>query len=133
MANALYDFGREKFLDGGADWDTDVFKISLVDAAVYTKNLATHDFFDDVPSTVADSAALAGKTKTGGIADMNDVTWTAVTGAQSEQVICRKDTGTAGTSALIANVDTATNLPVTPNGGDIIFAVDNGTNRFFKL
>lgn len=133
MANSLYDFGREKFLDGGADWDTDTFKVSLVDAAVYTPNLATDDFYNDIASVVADSIALAGKTKTAGVADMNDVTWTAVTGAQSEYVVCRKDTGTAASSPLIARIDTATGLPVTPNGGDIVLAVDNGANRFFKL
>jgi len=34
---------------------------------------------------------------------------------------------------LIAFIDTATNLPVTPNGGDIIVAWDNGANKIFKL
>ena len=133
MANGLYDFGRESFLGGDLDWDANTIKVSLVDSAVYTRNLATHDFFDDVASTVADSAALSGKTKTGGVADANDVTWSAVTGAQSEQIICRKDTGSAATSILIFNIDTATNLPETPNGGDIVVQWDNGSNKMFKL
>jgi hypothetical protein len=133
MANGLYDFGRESFLGGSINFTSDTIKVSLVDSAVYTRNLTTHDFFDDIASTVADSAALAGKSKTGGVADANDVTWSAVTGAQSEQIVGRKDTGSAATSILIFNIDTATNLPVTPNGGDIVVQWDNGANKIFKL
>jgi len=37
------------------------------------------------------------------------------------------------TSRLIAWIDTGTNLPVTPNGGDITVQWDAGANRIFKL
>jgi hypothetical protein len=47
------------------------------------------------------------------------VTFTAVSGASVESVNVFKDTGTPGTSNLIAYFDTGTGLPVTPNGGDI--------------
>jgi len=30
-------------------------------------------------------------------------------------------------------MDTATGLPITPNGGDIIITWDNGTNRILRL
>ena len=30
-------------------------------------------------------------------------------------------------------IDTATGLPITPNGGDIIVTWDNGANKIFKL
>ena len=43
------------------------------------------------------------------------------------------DTGTEATSPLIAYIDTATGLPITPNGGDIIVTWDNGTNKIFKV
>ncbi len=133
MANALYDKGREGFLDGSIDWDTDTIKASLVDAGVYTPNLTTDDFFNDIASTVADSSALASKTVTAGVADAADITWSAVTGAQSEYIVLRKDTGSSATSRLICLIDTATGLPVTPNGGDINVAWDNGANKIFKL
>lgn len=135
MANSLYDPGREGFLDGSIDWDTDTIKVGLIDAADYTKNLATHDNWDDVPSgaRVAVSGALGSKTKTAGVADAADVTLSAVTGDQSEQIIGFKDTGTESTSRLIFNIDTATNLPVTPNGGDIVIQWDGGANKIFKL
>lgn len=135
MANALYDKGREGFLDGSIDWDTDDIRIILVDAADYTVNLATDDFLDDVAAggRVAVSGALGSKTVTAGVADAADVTFTSVTGDVSEAIVIYKHTGTDATSRLIAYIDTATGLPVTPNGGNITVAWDNGANKIFKL
>ena len=135
MANALYDGGREGFLDGSIDWDTDTIKAVLVDSGAYTPNLATDRNLSDIPggARIATSGALASKTVTAGVADAADVTLTAVTGVQSEYIAIYKDTGTASTSRLICLIDTATGLPVTPNGGDIIIQWDNGSNKIFKL
>ena len=135
MANALYDKGREGFLDGSIDWDTDTIKVVLVDTADYTVNLSTHDNLDDVAGAarVATSSALTSKTVTAGVADAADVTLVAVTGDPSEALILYKDTGVESTSRLIAYIDSATNLPVTPNGGDIVIAWDSGSNKIFKL
>lgn len=121
MANALYDKGREGFLDGSIDWDTHDIRVILVDVNDYTVNLATHDNLDDVPAgaRVAVSSSLAGKTVTNGVADADNVTFSAVTGDPSEALVIYKHTGTESTSRLIAYIDTATGLPVTPNGGDI--------------
>jgi len=135
MANALYDKGREKFLTGAVSWSSDNIKCVLVDAADYTVNLSTHEFLSDVASggRVATSANLASKTTTAGVADAADVTFSAVTGDQSEALVIYKDTGSAATSPLIAYIDTATGLPVTPNGADITVTWDNGSNKIFKL
>lgn len=135
MASALYDKGRQGFLDGSIDWDTDDIRVILVDNADYTVNLATHDNLDDVAAAgrVAVSGALASKTVTDGIADAADVTLTAVTGDPSESLVIYKHTGTESTSRLIAYIDTATGLPVTPNGGDIVIQWANTTNKIFKL
>lgn len=135
MANAMYDKGRQKFLEGGIAWLTDNIKAVLVDAGAYTRDLALHDFLDDIPAgaRIATSANLGTKTSTDGVADAADVTFTAVSGVQSEYVILYKDTGVEATSALICCIDTATGLPVTPGGGDIVVTWDNGTNRIFKL
>ena len=132
MSSALYDKGREGFLDGSIDWDTDTIKACLVDTGTYTFN-AAHDFLDDVSGIVATSGALSGKSATGGVADAADVTFSAVSGSSVEAIILFKDTGVAATSRLIAYIDTGTGLPVTPNGGDITVAWDNGANKIFKL
>lgn len=135
MANGLYDKARQKFLDGSISWSSDNIKIVLVDAADYTVSLSTHEFLSDIPSgaRVATSDNLSNKTSTSGIADADNVTFTAVTGDPSEAIVIYKDTTNAATSDLIAYIDTATGLPVTPNGGDITITWDNGTNKIFKL
>lgn len=135
MANALFDKGREAFLNADIDWANDDIRVILVDAADYTVNLTTHDALDDVAlaARVAVSSALSSKTSTNGVADAADVTFPLVTGDQSEALILYKHTGTESTSLLIAYIDTATGLPVTPNGGDITVQWDNGANKIFKL
>ena len=135
MANALYAKGRQGFLDGSIDWDTDTIKAVLVDAADYTKDLALHDNLDDIPSAarVATSAALTSKTVVDGVADAADVTFSAVTGDQFEQIVLYKDTGTESTSRLICNIDTNAGLPTTPDGNDIKIEWGNGADKIFKL
>lgn len=121
MANALYAKGRESFLKGEISWSADNIKTVLVDTATYTVDLANHQFLSDIPvgERVATSANLTAKTTTAGTADAADVTFSSVTGDQSEALVVYQDSGAEGTSRLIAYIDTASGLPVTPNGGDI--------------
>ena len=44
-----------------------------------------------------------------------------------------KDTGVAGTSALIAYIDTITGFPLATNGSDITVQWSNGAYRIFAL
>ena len=135
MANALYGLGRQAFLDGDIDWAADNIKCVLVDTADYTVSIDVHDNLDDVAAggRVATSGNLASKTSTLGVADAADVTFTTVTGDQSEALIIYKDTGVESTSKLIAYIDIATGLPITPGGGDITVEWDAGANKIFKL
>lgn len=135
MANALYDKGRESFLKGEISWSANDIKAVLIDLADYTPNLATHQYLSDIPGAarVATSPNFANKTTAAGVADADNITWTSVTGDPSEALVIYQDSGSAGTSRLIAFIDTATGLPVTPNGGDIIVAWDDGANKIFKL
>jgi hypothetical protein len=134
MANALYGKGRDKFLNGSINWTSDTIKAILVDNADYTVAIDTHEWLSDV--TVAGrvaTASLAGKSSALGVADANDTVFSSVTGDSVESIVLYKDTGVEGTSALIAYIDSATGLPVTPNGGDITVQWDNGANKIFKL
>jgi hypothetical protein len=135
MANSLFDKGREGFLDGSIDWDTNTIKLVCIDHADDTPAVATDDNLDDLAAAarVATSGAFAGKTVTNGVADADDVTLASVTGDPFESINIFKDTGTESSSRLIAYIDTATGLPCTPNGGDIIIQWDSGANRIFKL
>ena len=126
MANALYPKWKEQLLQFTANnnLSAGTVKVALVDTGVYT--YATSDqFYDagtasDVQSgTVGTPQTIGSKTFTDGVFDGADVTFPTVTGNQSEALVIYIDTGTPTTSPLVAYIDTATNLPVTPNGGDI--------------
>jgi hypothetical protein len=134
FANALYDAGREGFLNGTNDWDSD-HRVILHDDADDTPNLTTDNFLDDVlaGARVAVSAALASPTSTAGVADANDITLNTVTGDPVETLIIYQHTGTESTSDLVCTITSATGLPVTPNGGNITIAWDSGANKIFKL
>ncbi len=136
MANALYDKGREGFLDGSIDWDSDVIKAVLIDEALYTVDLANHDNLDDVPAgaRVGTPQTLTGKTVTNGVADAADLTFPSVPLHDPvEAILIYKFLTGDADSRLIAYINSATGLPVTPNGGDIAVAWDNGANKIFKL
>lgn len=134
MANSLYDLGRQGFLDGSIDWDTHTIKVTLHDNNDVTPNVSTHDNLDDISAgTVATSPTLTSPTVVNGVADAADTTITAVSGDQAESLNVYKDTGTPSTSRLIAYIDTATGLPLTPNGGDVTIVWDSGANKIFKL
>jgi len=142
MASALFDPGREGFLDGTIDWDTAVFKVALLRSYSF---VASHKFVSDVTGAGgvlhATSAALAGVAKTNGIADANDLTFTTPAANASNHVLLLFQssavTGGADVAAtaqrLVAYIDTGTGIPVVPNGADISVAWDNGANKIFKL
>lgn len=123
MANAIYPAYRQALLDASSNVDLNDGDVRciLVDTNDYTYSSA-HDFLDDVPSgaRVATSGALANTTVTNGTFDADDVTFSSVTGDQSEALIFYIHTGVESTSRLVAYMDTGvTGLPVTPNGGNI--------------
>lgn len=139
MASALYDKAREAFLSQGTsiDIDGDNIKAALVrtDGGHYAVDLAADEFLDDIAGgdIIATSGNLASKTVAAGVFDAADVTFTTVSGAQVGAVVLYKDTGVAGTSPLIAYIDTATGLPLTPSGSDITVSWSNGASKIFKL
>ena len=121
MANTLYDAARQRFLEAQLNWMTDTIKVILVDTGAYTPQTAVHQYLSDIPtsSRIAGPVTLTSKTTTGGAADAADVTFTSVSGPSIEAIVIYADTGTEFTSPLIAFIDTATGLPITPNGGDL--------------
>jgi hypothetical protein len=132
VANALYPKYKQKILDPGTlgttsgdavDLAGDTIKVALVDTGTYTYS-GTHEFYTSISSAVVGTPQTLGtKTVTDGVFDAADVTFTAVSGSSVEALVIYKDTGTAGTSSLIAYIDTvASGLPVTPNGGNISVA-----------
>ena len=142
MANALFDPGREGFLAGEIDWDTAVIKIALVRGYTFS---AAHKFVSDVTGASGvlhvTSSALTSKTVASGVANAGNVTFSAVaSNASNHSVLVFQSsavTGGADVAAtaqrLIAWIDTGTNFPIVPNGGDVTISWDTGANKIFKL
>ena len=133
MANALYSKAKEAFLNGSINMVANTITIALVDTGVYTYS-ATHQFRNEVSnSAVISSTTLANKTITNGVFDADDATFSSVTGANCEALLIFQDTGIQTTARLIAYIDSATGLPILPNGGDISVAFSSGSSKIFAL
>ena len=142
MANALYGLGKQKLLSATSaiSLDTDTIKCSLI-INTYPQNLTTDEFYTAISSYLAGGASaamntqtLASKSVTLGVFDAADVTFPSVTaGATCEAVVIWKDTTVAGTSPLIAYIDTITGFPLLTNGGDVTIQWDNGAYKIFSL
>lgn len=135
MANAWYGKGLEGFGNGAINWGADAIHVDLLDAADYTLSINADQFRSTIPAParVATFGPLTGKTNVLGVLDSADFTFPTVTGDQAEYLAVFKNTGTDATSPLLVLVDTATGLPVLPNGGNINVAWDNGANKIAAL
>lgn len=100
------------------DWTSDVIKVALCTSS-YTPAQATHEFFSDITNEITGTGYTAGgKTvTTPAVAwvstlvkfSADNVSWPTAT-FTARYAIIYKDTGTAGTSPLIAYVDFGTNV-----------------------
>lgn len=100
----MFDPGREGFLDGSIDWDTDDVRVMLV-RSTYTFD-ATDKFITDLGAVDnGRSAALASKTITNGVADAADTSLVATAANASNALVAFKHTGADATARLIAYLD----------------------------
>ena len=128
MANALYDSGRDGFLKGEFNWNSDTFKVILLSSA-YTVNLSSHTTTSSVGGTVAISGALTTLVPGSGVADANDITISGVAGTTVTQMVIFHD----ASKKLIAYINDSSNLPFTPSGGNVTLQWNNSANKIFKL
>lgn len=135
MASAVYGKGRNAFATAGINWTSDTIKAMLVNTTSYTVSINVDQFFTDVPggAIIAAGVALTSASATLGTLNAATVTFSSVSGSQIGAIVLYKDTGTPSTSALIAYIDTATGLPLTPNGGTVTLTWDTGANKIFTL
>jgi hypothetical protein len=125
MANAIYPKWKEAVIQASSNSSLGgTVKAALVDTGTYTYS-AAHEFLSSLSGQVGTDQTLGTKTFTNGTFDAANSTWTAVSGATVEAIVIYIDTGVAGTSRLVAFLDTGySGLPVTPNGGDITVTWD---------
>jgi hypothetical protein len=133
MSNQLYPKAKEDFLGGNLNLSSNVVTIALIDTDIYSFSSSHEDRADVQNTAVVATANLASKTITSGVFDAADATFTSVTGANCEALILFHNTGDQATSRLIAYIDTATGLPILPNGGDITVRFSDGASRIFAL
>lgn len=142
MANGCFGAYKAVLLGDGAvtgfsvpDLEGGDQRMILIDSADDTISLSTDQDLADIaaPARVAtvaltgESVVLSGSTVT---YDVDNPTFTAVTGDQAEQIVVYEHTGTEATSLLICFFDTfASGMPVTPNGGDIVVTI-HGSGLF---
>lgn len=129
MADAFYDNFRNTIFGGGSHGQLDLdaggtdIRTILRDEGADALNLADQDLADiTAGARIAVSSAVGSKTVgtvAAGVFDHDNVTFSAVSGASVESIDYYNHTGTESTAQLICNIDSATGLPVTPNGGDI--------------
>ena len=133
MASALFDPGRQGFLDGSIDWDTDDVRVMLV-KSTYSFN-AAHQFVSDASAgDNGRSAALGSKTVTSGVADAADITLTATSAVACNALIIYKYNASDTAARLICYIDSATGLPFTPAASQTVsIAWGETTNKIFKL
>jgi len=138
MANARYTYANQGLAEGAFNWLTDEIKVILIDTDEYTVNLATHQFLSDVPvaARIAISSALSGKSTTDGVLGADDVTFSPiVTPVTISALVIYQVKPTEAASRLIGYMDTATNLPFTPESGkNIVIQWDNNAAlKLFKI
>jgi hypothetical protein len=136
MANFVYNIAKKQLLDGDIDFNApDDIRILLLEAAtdenpddVDVQAVLARAGTTELTSTGYARQALAAEATSQDDAndraefDANDVTFSAVSQAGSETVIgwlLFKFITDDASSIPIAFVDTATGLPLTPNGSDI--------------
>lgn len=132
MADVLYPKGKEAILNGDIDFNSDDIRAVFLDDT-YTYD-AAHDFLNDVSAKVLGTAVqITSPTIALGVFDGASTTLIAVPLGIAKAILIYKHTGTESTSALIAYLDGAPELPLTTVGSDIIIAWDSGANKIFAL
>ncbi len=131
--SALFDPGREGFLDGSIDWDTGDIRAMLV-LSTYTFD-ATDKFISDLGAVDnGRSAALGTKTVANGVAGAANTSLVATAASACNAIILFQHTGSDATARLICYINPATGLPLTPAaGGTVNISWDVGANKIFKL
>lgn len=127
MPDAYFnDFGSNLLgngVHGQTDLDTDDIRVFLYDEGSDALNLADQDVADIIAGArVASSPDLTSKTVGtvgDGIFDHGPEVYTAVTGAEVDSLVYWEYNVTETIAPLLFNIDSATGLPVLPNGGDI--------------
>jgi hypothetical protein len=123
--SAIYPKFKQALMTGAANSDLDGTEgddgvyAAMIDTGTYTYS-AAHEFYSDLSGIVGTPVEVLNKTQTSGVFDGDNVTFTAFSGSSVEAVVLyRKNSGANTTWRLVAYIDSATGLPLTPSGADL--------------
>ena len=126
MNHKLAQMGLTGGNHGVVTFQTDTLQTALIDTATVDPNYTTHeDWADLVSALVGSLTSLAGITEVGSAPnvdlDFTDTVISSVSGSSAEELVVIMWSGANATSPVLSQWDSGdvTNLPVTPNGGDI--------------
>ncbi len=130
MPDAYYnDFGNNLLglgVHGNTDLDTDDIRVFLYDEGADPLNLADQDMADIIAGArIAVSPNLTTKeigVVADGIFNHADEVFVSVTGSEVDSLSYWEFDASEAIAPLLFNIDSATGLPVTPNGGDITWS-----------
>jgi hypothetical protein len=125
----MYGLGREGYLEATIGDSLSITLALSLFTTAYTPNLTTDQYYSTPVGAVSPTAGpvtLTSVTGSLGTLSAANLTFTSVSGSASAYLVLFKNTGTNSTSPLIGIIDTATGLPVTPNGGNITVAWASG-------
>jgi hypothetical protein len=133
MASKIFDPGLEGILDETIKLNSNDIRAMLV-KSTYTFD-ATDKFLADLGAVDnGRSVALGSKTFTNGVFDAADSSLAALAAAASNALVIFQHTGSDATARVIAYIDAATGLPMTPAVGQTVnLTWDNGANKIFKI
>lgn len=134
MPDGLYQKAFQALLSGAINLASDDIRVLAVDSALYTPNLATHEFLSSIPSgaRLGASAALTGKSVTNGIFDAADTTISGLGTNLVDYVVFYRHTGSDATARLIALWD-LTGAPIVPSGGAVLVSMPDSGNGIFRM
>lgn len=132
MANTFYPKAKTKILTAKIDFSADTIKVALVKSP-YVFN-AAHEFLSDLGAHVVASLPLANKSVVDGVFDADDVSFEAIAaGNELLAIVLYKDTGVAGTSALIGYLDDVQGLPAQSSGAAVNLVWANTADKILAI
>jgi hypothetical protein len=142
MSNFLYSSFKTALLTNGLGTGVSMTNTTspkvtaaLVSTSYAPTSASTDQYWSaGTAALIGTKTALSSPTVTAGVFNAATLDFGNVSaGGTATAIVLFFDTGTPATSQLIAYIDTATGLPVVPNGGDIQVAWDTGANKIFAL
>lgn len=133
MAARLFSKFKEHLLSGNIDLLHNTI-VALLVSSDYVPDVATDESRAAIPSSaIIAEATLRSVKVTQGVFDADDTVFFSVEGKSIARIILVQDSDIYSQALLIAVIDDAPQLPVTPDGTNITIQWDNTSNKIFRL